>query len=274
MAVTSTVASIGLGIASHRSNSRAASATQRENEIARANQITIENNSIAAQNANAQAAIAAQQQQAAALLDVAVRQHASNEQFASDLNRVADLQDEIAADIRAAGEEARGLALRNAEFIRREGGEEIRREELVHADFEGIIKARQAASGIKTETGSAKLYYDTAVDRNDEIIAFMRAAVESRADLEEERGNYEQLLANISADQTATQAEVTRAEAANLIRTSELQVLAAQAHTIVPSYTPIPLIPTSPAANPAPSNPVAATPSRSSGDLRGEGGGK
>ena len=79
MAVTSTIASVGLGVAGHISGQRAARSTREENRVNRANEISIRNQEIAAQNANNRASLEAQYNFAQAQIAIAQAQHAVND---------------------------------------------------------------------------------------------------------------------------------------------------------------------------------------------------
>jgi len=205
------VAALGIAVVGLISGNRNASATRTQN------------------NAYLQQQYEAEYNTAQANLAVAQANSAASYAYAGELASVAAGQRETAKAIAASGQDAYNLAVENAGFIREEGSEDVRRQELVNDEVEGLVLARQAASGVKTSSKSAKLYYNDTIDSNSQIVSWMNKATESKALLEEERGVFERTLAEISSQQALSQADATEASANNSMRMADVGVLGAEA---------------------------------------------
>jgi hypothetical protein len=223
MATAAAVVTSGVAVLGYLNSRKQAKAIQQQNNEYYIQQIQQQNAAndaarahaqhmigVAHANAAAQGAYAGQLRQMAhqmgGIAD-ATRETADKQREAAEgMRDVAEETRGVAGEIREAADEARDLAYANAENIKMEGKEGVRRERIQHKQVEAIVVARQAASGVIASKGSAKKFYNATVKQNDLVRFWMNKAWQSRMRIEQQRGDYERQLGNIQADQTLVQA--------------------------------------------------------------------
>ncbi len=89
-----------------------------------------------------------------------------------------------------AGDDAREISEREAELARAETEEEARRLEKAQERQESLAKARAAASGVRSDTGSVALFLKELGDENTRQLDWLRRTGLRRAKLIEEGGEF------------------------------------------------------------------------------------
>ena len=110
---------------------------------------------------------------------------------------------------RAAAEESRSIANKNAARIEAETHETLRREKQATEANQALSKARAAAAG-GTQYGSTGVYQDTMEESDSAYLNWIAKSGASRADIAKSEGQFSWLTGMASAD--ATHAQVVGAK--------------------------------------------------------------